>query len=181
VPTKDDFTPDNPLSLNDKKQRVKASILLVTVIAVATSQLSGNLLKVFADVAASPVHKSTSQPGTDLSAPIIQSAVIQSTADAGALPPHVKDAPIREIGAASEPASQTQTENSAPSSEALFRQFQAWAAEQAARVLIKPVQDARALVVENAPTPARPTQKHRRVRSESNRAQDQYVHLRFSD
>jgi len=174
VPTKDGFTPDNPLSLNDKKQRVKASILLVTVIAVATPQLSGNLLIVFADVAASPVYKSTSHPGTDLSTPIIQ-----STANAEALPPIVKDAPIREVAAASEPASQTQTENSAPSSEALFRQFQAWAAEQAARALVNPVRDARALIVEN--TSARPTQRHRRARSESNRAQDQYVHLRFSD
>jgi hypothetical protein len=208
VPTKDGFTSDNSLSLIDEKQRVKASILVVTVIAVAIPQLSGNLLKVFADVAASPAHKSTPQPGTDQSTPIIQSAVIQSTADAEALPPTAKDAATREIGAASEPASQTQMENSAPSSEALFRQFQAWAAEQAARALVKPVQDAPALVVENAPAPARPMQKQRRAQSESNarhvqepganvrhqnarvqarpvqdaRTQDQsLLHLRFSD
>jgi hypothetical protein len=196
VPT---FAPDNPLSLIDIKQRVKASILVVTLIAVALPELSTNLLKVFADVAASPVHKSTPQPGTDQSTPIIQ-----STAGVEALPPAAKDVPNREIGAASEPASWTQTQNSAPSSEALFRQFRAWAAEapsKAAQALVKP--DAPPLVVENAPAPARPTQKHRRAESNARhepganvrhqkarvharpvqnaRAQDQYLHLRFSN
>jgi hypothetical protein len=150
---------------------------------VSTSSLPANKPELAAQpspsspqmVAAEPVPPTPSaqtapqELGPTQSTPIIQSAVIQSTADAEAWPPTAKDAATREIGAASEPASQTQTENSAPSSEALFRQFEAWTAEQAAPgALVKPVQDAPALVVENAPAPARPMQKQRRVRSESN-------------
>jgi hypothetical protein len=69
------------------------------------------------------VDNSAVQPGPDQSTP-----TVQSTADAKALPPTAKDASHHEIAAASELASQTQPEN-----EALFRQFQAWAAEQDAR------------------------------------------------
>jgi hypothetical protein len=112
------------------------------------------------------------------------SSTIQSTADAQAMPPTAKDAPTRdEIAAASESAGQSQTENSQPSSEALFRQFQAWAAEKDAQAQVGPVQsvqdapaqvvqiapaqvaeNAPAQVAENARAPLRPMQKHRHVR-----------------
>jgi hypothetical protein len=81
----------------------------------------GNPLALFAEV-------KSAQPGADQSTPIILTSAIQSPAAPEAL------SPTREIAAASVRASQTQTEKSEPSSsEALFRQFQAWAAEQGAR------------------------------------------------
>ena len=103
-----------------------ASILVATATAIGVTILSvGNPLALFAEV------KSAPQPGADQSTPIILTSAMLSTADAEALPPTAKDASTHEIAAASELACQTKTENSEPSSsEALFRQFQAWAAEQ---------------------------------------------------
>jgi hypothetical protein len=107
---------------------------------------------------------------TDQSTPTIQSVVIQSTAAAEALP-NAKPASTVEIAAASELASQTQTEN-----EALFRQFQAWAAEQdaraklgrdaqkqrrAARTEIQNTQEPRARVRQQSAVQARPVQEAR--------------------
>jgi hypothetical protein len=190
MPTEDGFNPDHPLPLfladEPEQQRIgkawdravissrvlKASILVATATAIGIAILSvGNPVTLFADVTASLVDKSALQPGTDQSTP-----TIQSTADAQALPLTAKDAPTRnEIAAASESAGQSQTENSEPSSEALFRQFQAWAAEKDAQAQIGPiqsVQDAPAQVAENAPAQVaedaraalRPMQKHRHVR-----------------
>jgi hypothetical protein len=97
---------------------LEASILVVMAAAIGVTILSvGDPSALLAEV------KSAPQPGADQSMPMIQTSAMLSTADAAALPP------THEIAA----ASQTQTENSEPSSEALFRQFQAWAAEQDAR------------------------------------------------
>jgi hypothetical protein len=161
VPTKDGFNPDHPLVLADEPEQqgigkawdrvaaissrvLKACILVATATAIGIAILSmGNPGTLVAYVTASLVDKSALQPGTDQSTP-----TIQSTADAQALPPTAKDAPTRdEIAAASESASQSQTENSEPSSEALFRQFQAWAAEKDAQAQVGPVQS-----VQDAPT-----------------------------
>jgi len=105
------------------------SILVATATAIGVTILSmGNPLALLAEV------KSAPQSGADQSTPIILTSAMLSTADAEALPPTAKGASTHEIAAASELACQTQTENSEPSSsEALFRQFQAWAAEQDAR------------------------------------------------
>ena len=166
MPTKDGFNPDHPLFLADEPEQqgigkawdrvavissrvLKASILVATATAIGIAILSvGNPVTLFADVTASLVDKSALQPGTDQSTP-----TIQSTADAQALPPTAKNAPTRdEIAAASEPAGQSQTENSEPASEGLFRQFQAWAAEKDAQVgPVQSVQDAPAQVLPNAP------------------------------
>ena len=102
------------------------SILVATATAIGVTILSvGNPLALFAEV------KSTLQPGADQSTPIILTSAIQSPADPEAL------SPTHEIAAASVRASQTQTEKSEPSSsEALFRQFQAWAAEQDTRATL---------------------------------------------
>jgi hypothetical protein len=110
---------------------LEASILVVMAAAIGVTILSvGNPVTLIADVTASVVdNKSALQPGTDQSTP-----TVQSTAAAEALPPTAKDTSTHEIAAASELASQAKTKNSEPSSsEALFRQFQAWAAEQDAR------------------------------------------------
>jgi hypothetical protein len=176
--TKDGFDPDDSLPLflsadgpeqgigNNKAvispRGFMASILAAAAIGIGIAILS-NQVTLFADVTASPVDESAPQPGTDQSTPTIQLAVIQSTADAEALPPTAKDAPTPETSAF-EPASQALAEDSEASSDALFREFQAWAAEQDARALGY-VQDAPAPVVENAPTPVRPTQKQRRAPS----------------
>jgi hypothetical protein len=162
-------------------------ILVATVAAIGiTILLTGNPVTLFADVTASlidksPVDKSAPQPDTDPSTPTVQStatqsAVIQSAADAEPSPPAAKDAPTRdEIAAAPEPASQSQTEagesqadSGAQSHEALFKQFQAWAAEKDARAQaepVQPVQDAPAQVAQNEDrAPVQPTQKHRKAR-----------------
>src|SRR5258707_14557961 len=143
MPTKDGFNSDHPLFLADEPEQqgigkawdravissrvLKASILVATATAIGIAILSmGNPGTLVAYITASLVDKSALQPSTDQSTP-----TIQPTADAQALPPTAKDAPTRdEIAAASEPAGQSQTQNSEPSSEALFRQFQAWAAEK---------------------------------------------------
>jgi hypothetical protein len=124
-------------------------LMVAAAIAICIGILS-NQVTLFADVTASQVDKSPPQPGTDQSTPVVQSAVIRSTTDAEALPATATDAPNREVST-SEPASQTETENN----EALFRQFQAWAAEQDARALAKPAQE--------TPAPVRPMQKQRRA------------------
>jgi len=212
MPTEDDFTSDHSLPLflsghaDEHEERgslllLNASIfvLVASLVGMAIILSLGNPAKVFADIKASLTDISALQPGTVQSTPTIPSAptvqsaaeaqAVQSTADAQALPPTAKDAPTRdEIAAASEPAGQSQTENSEPPSEALFRQFQAWAAEKDAQAQVGPVQhvqDATAQVVQNAPAqvaenaraPLRPMQKHRHVRPvHSARAEIRPVH-----
>jgi hypothetical protein len=192
MPTKDDFTPDNPLPVflserADEPEQpgmgiawdravissriLKASISIVTATAIAIL-LVGNPVPFFANVTASLVDISALQPGTDQSTP-----TIQSTAGTQDLLP---TAPTRdEIAAAFEPADQSQTEIRQPSAEDLFKQFEAWAAEEDARAQVGPVQsvqDARAQVVQNAPAQVvqdarpevRPVKKHRHVRAAQN-------------
>jgi hypothetical protein len=168
----------------------KASILIAAATAAGIVVLSvGGPVSLFAAVRASLVGNSGLQPGTHQPESTIQStadspaaiqptadasALVQSTADAQVLPPTAKDAPPRDEIAASEPAGEDQAEQSEPSSEVLFRQFQAWAAEQHAQANVRPAQpvqddpakvaqDAPAQVAENASVPHRLMQKHRHV------------------
>ena len=188
--TRDDFNPSHPLPLflaDEPEQQyigtfwdrvlsrvLKASIVVATATAIGIAILSiGNPVALFAYLTASLVDKSALEPGTDLSTP-----AIQSTADAQALPT-ARDVPTRnEIAAAPEPAGQSQKEISEPSSEALFKQFEAWAADKDAQAQVGPVQsveDAPAQAAENAR--ARPMQKHRHVRPVDNaRAEIPPVH-----
>jgi hypothetical protein len=174
--TRDDFNPSHPLPLflaDEPEQQyigtfwdrvlsrvLKASIVVATATAIGIAILSvGNPVALFAYLTASLVDKSALEPGTDLSTP-----AIQSTADAQALPT-ARDAPTpNEIAAAPEPAGQSQKEISEPSSEALFKQFEAWAADKDAQAQVGPVQSVEdgAQAAENAR--ARPMQKHRHVR-----------------
>ena len=157
---KDDFDPSDPLllflSTHEPEQNfgddrpvtllpviLKASILVAMAIAIGVAPVENPVLL---SATASLFDKAASPPSTDQSAPIIQSALIQSTAGAEALPPTVKNAP-----------SQTRTENSGSSSESLFREFQAWSAEQ----------DARARAKKNAPAPVRSVEKQRRAQNQS--------------
>jgi hypothetical protein len=177
--TEDGFDPGDSLPLflsadepeqgigNDKAvislRGLMTSILVAAAIAIGITILS-NQVTLFAGVTASLVD-SAPQPGTDQpTPPTIELAAIQSTDVVEALPPTAKDVPTREISAP-EPASQTQKENDEASSETLFREFQAWKAEQDARDLAKPLQDDPAPVAKNASASVRPTQKHRRAQN----------------
>jgi hypothetical protein len=150
---------------------LKTSILVVTATAIGIAILSvGNPVALLANVTASLVDKSAPQPGTDQSTP-----TIQSTADAQALPPTTEDAPTGDnTAAAFKTADQSQTEIREPPPEALFKQFQAWAAEEDAQAQVRPVQpvqdaqpqvqDDQTQVVQNARAQVRPVEKHRHVR-----------------
>jgi len=144
------FGNDRPVTL--LRVILKASILVAMAIAIGVAPVE-NPVKISAK--ASLFDKAASPPSTDQSAPIIQSALIQSTAGAEALPPTVKNAPIR-----------TRTENTGSSPEALFREFQAWSAEQDARTPAK-VRVAPAPVVKNAPASLRSVQKQKRAQNQS--------------
>jgi hypothetical protein len=152
---------------------LKTSILVVTAVAIVFAILSlGNPLVLIANVTASLVATSVPHDDTGRSTPIIQ-----STAGAQALPPAAREAPTGdEMAAASNSASQSQTENPQAATEALFKQFQAWAAEEEAQAQVPPVQavqDAQPQVqddeaeVVNARAAARPVKNARaHVRSE---------------
>jgi hypothetical protein len=190
MPTNDGFTPDHPLPvfLSEYAEEfeqpdmgkawngaaiasriLKMSVLAVAAMAIAVLWL-GNPLALFANVTASLVDMTTSQPGTGQSTPAIQST-------AQALPPTATAAPAREENAAPvEPANQIKAENSEPSAEDLLKQFQTWAAEEDTREPVVPVQpvqpvqpaqvvqDDQAQVEEDARAPVRHIQKHRRIR-----------------
>ena len=185
---------DKPLSLADEPEQqgigndravislrfTVASVLVAAATATGISILSaGNPVTLFAGITASMADKSAPQRlwdeaalpprssphSTDQSTPVIQSVVVQSIAGAEALPPTVQDVPARNINAP-EPARQPQ-ETDEVSSEALFRKFQAWNAEQDARELAKPV------VAKNASASVRPMQRQQKARTIPNAKQTQ--------
>ena len=177
MPTEDGFAPEDPLPLflsghADKNERQGSLLLLntgilamtATLVSIAIALSWGNPAKVLADVTASPTDFSARWSGTDQSTP-----KTQSIPDAQGSSPNARDTTARgEIAAASEPANQSQTENNGPSAEVLFSQFKVWAAKKDAQAQIEPVrpiQDARAQVLETAPAPAQPMQKHQNAKS----------------
>jgi hypothetical protein len=149
---------------------LKTSILVVTAAAIVFAiRLVGNPLVRFTNATASLVGTSAPQDGAQ------STPTIQSTTDAQALPPTAREAPTgAEIAAAFNSAYQSQTENPQPPAEAMFKQFQAWAAEEDARVRpVQSVQDAQPQVqddqarVVNARAEVRPVKNARaHVRSE---------------
>jgi hypothetical protein len=180
VPTEDDFAPEDPLPLflsghaGENKQRgslllLNASILVLTatLVGVAITLSWGNPVKIFADVTASRTDFSSRWPDAEIQS----TPKVQLTRDAQGSAPTARAAPDHdEIAAASERANQSQTENSEPANEGLFKQFQAWSAKEDARALdaraqVEPVQDAPAPVAENAPAPVQPMPKHRKAKS----------------
>jgi hypothetical protein len=165
---------------------LKASILAVTVTAIGIAILSiGNPVTLVANVTDWWVDKSALQPEADPSTSTVQT--IASTQD---LPPTTTDTPPRdEIAAAVEPADQSraevgqsqtgigqsqaetgqsQAEVGQPLTEALFKQFQAWAADEETRAQARPAQPVQASRVQDAPARALPVKKHRQVRSMQN-------------
>jgi hypothetical protein len=154
---------------------LKTSIVAVTVTAIAIAVLSiGNPVALVANVTDWSVDKPAPQPDADPSTPQIQS--IAGTQD---LPPATPEAPARdEIAAAVEPADQSRAEvgqsraeAGQPFTEELFKQFQAWAAEEETRAQAnqaQPAQAAPAKVVQDTPVRVRPVKKQRQVRSVQN-------------
>jgi hypothetical protein len=171
---------------------LKTSVLVVTATAIGIAILSaGNPVVLFANVMASLVDTSALQPGTGQSTPTIQSTagtqdLLPTARDEPpinlganpepALPSDGKtaatDTPTRnEIAAVFEPADQSQAEAGQPSADDLFKQFQAWAAEQEQRAQVRsvqPAQDAPTQVVRDARRQVRPMQVHRQVRHVQN-------------
>jgi hypothetical protein len=155
--------------------KLSALIATVAAIAIAVAALSPrDTVTPDVDVTASLAGNSKLQPDADQLAPETQStagatALVQPAADPQVAPPAAKDVSAREEVAASEPAGKDQAETSAPASETLFRQFQAWAAEQDVQPNYRPlVQEVPApaenKVAGNAPAPNRLVQKRRYVR-----------------
>ncbi|MBR1121402.1 hypothetical protein JQ628_07730 [Bradyrhizobium lablabi] len=179
MPTKDGFDPAHPLpqflavqpeqgignvfdGAVPASRTFKAGILIATVAAAAIAFLAvGDPVALVAWGTASLVGDSAPPPTPAIQSAADAPAPISSTADAQSLPPATKDAPAREEVAASEPVGKDRTENTEPLSEALFRQFQAWAAEQEAQARaepVQPVQDAPAQAAQNAPAQSVPAQ-----------------------
>ena len=161
---------------------LKASIWAATATAIGIAiLLVGDPVALVENVTATWVEKPALQLDAGPSAPAIQS--IAGTQD---LPTTTSDAPARdEIAAAVEPADrgqaqagqsqpeagQSQAEIGQPLTEALFQQFQAWAAEEDARPKAEPARPAQAAPVQaaqDAPAQVQPTKRHRRARSVQN-------------
>jgi hypothetical protein len=182
MPTKDGFTPEHPLPLflaeHDEpdvgkiwdRTVISSRILKTSILVVAASVIAillvENPVALFANVTALLVDKLALLPLTGQSTP-----TIQSTSAATARNEPARD----EIVATFEP-DQSQTESEPPAA-ALFRQFQAWAAEKDAQAQVGPgqpvqadpavvAQNAPAKVAENARAPVR--QKYRQVRPVQN-------------
>ncbi|MBI5321329.1 hypothetical protein [Bradyrhizobium sp.] len=160
---------------------LKVSVLIAAVAAtaIAAAVLSARgPATPDADVTAALAANSKLPPDTDQSAPETQStvgvtALLQPAAEPQVSPPAANYVPTREEMAAAEPAGKDQAETSVPTSETLFKQFQAWAAEQDAQPSYRPlVQDVPASAVKrvagNAPAPSRLVQKRRYVRPVQN-------------
>lgn len=147
---------------------LKTSIVAVTVTAIGIAILSvGNPVALVANVTDSWVDKSALQPGADPS-----TSTVQTIAGMQDLPTTTTDAPARdEIAAAVEPADRSQAEIGQPLTEELFKQFQAWAAEEETRAQAEPAQPVQAApvqVAQDARVQAQPTKRHRRARSVRN-------------
>ena len=115
----------------------------------------GNPASLVADVTAALTDKSEVQPVTDPS-----TATTPSIAAAQDSPPVATDAPTRaETAAAPEPAAQSRAELDPPPSEAMFKQFQAWAAEEDARAQAEPAKPAEAKPADEKPADEKPAEE----------------------
>jgi hypothetical protein len=191
MPSKDAFDPNHPLPLfltgqGDEYRQPRTSPILkasLLVIAVTASGLAialwlGNPLTVFAEATASLTDNSAAQREANQSTPAIQaSADTQPSAPTPADTP-----PPNEIAAVPEPANQAQTESTEPPpSEALFKEFQAWAAKENERAQnsAQPEPTAPAQVEQDSAPSEQPMQRHRKPRSVQN-ARAEIRHIRKS-
>jgi hypothetical protein len=195
--TKDDFQPDrSPIFLSRHAEEIelpdigtawdiatiasrilRISIVAATVTAIGIAILSiGNPVALVANVTDWWVDKPALQPDADPSTSTIQSIAgtrdLQPTTDAPARDQIAAAVePADRSAAVVEPSDQSQAEVGQPLNEALFKQFQAWAAEEETRAQAgpaQPVQAAPVRAVQETPAQVRPAKKQRRVRSVQN-------------
>lgn len=187
MPAKDEFDPDQALprflAVQAEQDDVpgepvgpsrasKVRVLIITAAAAGIAVLAiGNPVALVAEVSALLTGNSVLPAAPIQSAADAPALIAAATADAQDLPrdlprespPASNDASARaEI--AVEPIAKDQTEGSEASSEALFRQFQAWAADQDAQkqsAAVEPVQDAPPSIMQDLP----PAAKNLRVRA----------------
>jgi len=182
VRTNDGFTPDHPLPLflsrhaeeeyapPRSSRRLAASISVMAAAAIGIAfalswenwENLENPAKLLADITASLPAIPFIQNSPDQPAPAIQAA-----ADAQALPPTANEAPVRlEVATASDAVNQSQPETGEAPAGDLLRQFQAWAAEQDARLKVeppRPAQDVQDKVLQIAQEHVQPVHRHRRI------------------
>ena len=184
MPTNDGFVPNYPLPRflsrpADRREQPgigragnrtvtssRVDVMTSTLIGMATAigiLTVGDPVALFADVKTSLLDISRLQFGVGQSTPAIQSPPAPQN-----LPPTASDAPTRhEIATAPEPADQSQTKISQPSTEDLFKQYQVWVAyeEKGAKVEpVQPVRDAPEQVVQVARPKLEIMKTHRQVR-----------------
>ena len=181
---KDRFPPNDPIPLflsgpveKTERSRVrkvvssavfkKAALLFAAVATVFAVVTVGNAI-LFASVTASQVSPPAPRDGSSLS-----TRAIQSTASAEAEPgSQLGD----ELAAALKSALENKAEVDRARAEALFKQFQAWAAEEDAQALPgpqQPVQDVRTDIVQSPPLPKRrPIQVAHTARSQDSSPQN---------
>jgi hypothetical protein len=165
------------LALDWSRVLKTTSILIVAAAAVGFAYLySENTGAFFAATKASLLDKLALKSGTDQPTPTIQTiastqdqpatATDEPAVNPGPVPvlddktalgdktelqpvvlPSATDAPARNEVAASQPADQNVTNGGRPSTDALFKQYQAWLAQRAQK---QPAQDAKARGVQNA-------------------------------
>jgi hypothetical protein len=145
----------------------KAALVFAAVSIVFAVVSVGNAI-LFASVTASQVSPPASPDGSGYYTP-----AIQSTASAEAVPEsQLGD----ELAAAFKSALENKAEVDRARAEALFNQFQAWAAEEDAQALPgpqQPVQDVRADIVQSPPLPKRrPIQVTHAARSQDSSPQN---------
>jgi hypothetical protein len=138
-------------------------VLVFAAAAVVFAAVSVGNLILFASVTASQVSTPAPLDGSGHSVP-----AIQSTASAEALP---GTAPGDELLAAFKSALESKAEVDPPRAEALFNQFQAWAAEEDAEApagTARAVQDDRTDIVQKTPLPKRrPIQAEQTARAQN--------------
>jgi hypothetical protein len=170
MPTNDDFSSDHTLPSFLLEQTGKSGIwkpsdlavfpsrilklaILITsaiVLGIATF-MTGNPIALVTELTASFGDKSVLQPVTDQS-----TSTVRASADAQATPPPTtKDQRSGGENNATEVAEEEQAKTVDAATEALFRQFQAWAAENDTKALqsVQPVQDAPVQPVQEAASP----------------------------
>ena len=163
---KDRFSPNDPVplflsgpreetELSGVRKVVSSAVfrkaaLVIAAVAIVLGVVSVGNAILFASVTASQVSPPAPRDGSGHSTP-----AIQSTASAEAVPgSQLGD----ELAAALKSALENKAEVERARAEALFNQFQAWAAEEDAQALPgpqQPVQDVRTDIVQSPPLPKR--------------------------
>jgi hypothetical protein len=151
----------------------KAALVFAAVAVVFAVVSVGNAI-LFASVTASQVSPPAPRDGSGHSTP-----AIQSTASAEAVPTsQLGD----ELAAAFKSALENKAEGDRARAEALFNQFQAWAAEEDAQALPgpqQPVQDVQTDIVQSPPLPRRrPIQVAHTARSQDSSPQNAQSFMR---